>query len=200
MRIMITRCILQAVADSIKMYWAENGRSQRLLYSFHGIPLSYETKGDPYRAYCQQSAQLISDQLGLTEDEYQICFQSRFGPQEWLQPYTDKTLEAWAKDGPRSVDTICPGFAVDCLETLEEMGELNKEIYLQAGGEAYQYIPCLNDSEGQVRLMTALVKENTRGWGENNQQLTENLKLKNEDDGRKTIKPEPEPVEGGMQG
>lgn len=175
---------IEAMAESIKGYWEKNGRSQKLLYSFHGIPLSYEEKGDPYRSYCRQSAQMISDQLGLTEDEYQVCFQSRFGPQEWLQPYTDKTLETWAQDGPRSVDTICPGFAVDCLETLEEMGEQNKEIYLEAGGEAYQYIPCLNDDEGQVRLMTALVKEHTLGWGENSQQSTENEKQRTIDDGR----------------
>jgi ferrochelatase len=155
---------IQGVADSIQNYWAQNGRSQRLLFSFHGIPLSYESKGDPYREYCRQSTQLISDRLGLTAEDYEICFQSRFGPQEWLQPYTDKTLEAWAHEGLKSVDTICPGFAVDCLETLEEMGEQNREIFLEAGGESYHYIPCLNDSEAQVRLMVDLVKMHTLGW------------------------------------
>jgi ferrochelatase len=172
---------IQGLADSIKAHWAEHGRSQRLLYSFHGIPLSYEAKGDPYREYCLQSARLVSDELGLEEDEYQLCFQSRFGPQEWLQPYTDKTLEAWAQDGSRNVDTLCPGFAVDCLETLEEMGVQNKEIFLKAGGEGYEYISCLNDSEAQVRLMTALVKQHTQGWENNNQQSTENRKQKTED-------------------
>lgn len=156
---------IQALAESIQRYWLENGRSQRLLFSFHGIPLSYEKKGDPYRDYCRQSARLVTEQLGLNPDEYEICFQSRFGPEEWLQPYTDMTLEAWANDGLRSVDTVCPGFAVDCLETLEEMGEQNKEIFLDNGGESYQYIPCLNDSEAQVRLMADLVRDHTWGWG-----------------------------------
>lgn len=180
---------IQGLADSIKRYWAANGRSQRLLYSFHGIPVSYETKGDPYRDFCRQTAELLSNQLGLVEDDYQLCFQSRFGPQEWLQPYTDKTLMAWAQDGPRSVDTICPGFAVDCLETLEEMGQLNKGIFLEAGGESYQYIPCLNDSEGQVRLMVDLVRQHTAGWGVtvNNQRKTENGKRGTKDEGRETM-------------
>jgi len=160
---------VKAVADSIEKYWSENGRAQRLLFSFHGIPLSYETKGDPYREYCRQSARLIAGRLDLAAEDYEVCCQSRFGPEEWLQPYTDMTLRAWAEDGLQSVDTICPGFAVDCLETLEEMGEQNKEFFLEHGGEAYHYISCLNDSDAQVRVMTDLVRMHTRGWGENSQ-------------------------------
>ncbi|MCB8925054.1 MAG: ferrochelatase [Ardenticatenaceae bacterium] len=155
---------IQALADSIRTFWAENGRSAKLLYSFHGIPKSYFEKGDPYYCFCQKTARLVSENLGLSDDEYQLCFQSRFGPEEWLQPYTDKTLEQWAHDGLTSVDTLCPGFAVDCLETLEEMAEQNREIFLEAGGQQYQYIPCLNDSDAQLKLFTNLAQRHLQGW------------------------------------
>ncbi|MCA9926180.1 MAG: ferrochelatase [Anaerolineales bacterium] len=155
---------IQALANSIRDFWAENGRSQKLLYSFHGIPQSYYDKGDPYACFCQKTARLVSEELGLSEEDYQVCFQSRFGPEEWLQPYTDKTLESWAQAGMNSVDTICPGFAADCLETLEEMAVQNKEIFIDSGGSQYQYIPCLNDSDDQMTLMLALVNTNLRGW------------------------------------
>jgi ferrochelatase len=155
---------IKGMADSIRDFWEGNGRSQKLLYSFHGIPQNYADKGDPYPQFCHQTAQMISAELGLNEDETQICFQSRFGPEEWLQPYTDETLIDWGENGPASVDTICPGFAVDCLETVEEMGAENKQYFLESGGETYQYIPCLNDSEAQVSLFAALIKQHTRDW------------------------------------
>ena len=155
---------VQALADSIRAFWANNGRSQKLLYSFHGIPESYFKQGDPYHCFCQKTARLVSENLGLSKDEYQLCFQSRFGPEAWLQPYTDKTLEQWAHDGLESVDTICPGFAVDCLETLEEMAEQNREIFLAAGGKQYQYIPCLNDSTSQLTMFTTLAQQHMQGW------------------------------------
>jgi ferrochelatase len=132
---------IQALADSIRNFWDGNGRSARLLYSFHGIPKSYFEKGDPYHCFCQKTARLVSENLGLAEDEYQLCFQSRFGPEEWLQPYTDKTLEKWAEDGLPSVDTLCPGFAVDCLETLEEMAEQNRESFSGSGRPAVPLHP-----------------------------------------------------------
>ena len=155
---------IQALADSIRDYWNEHGRSAKLLYSFHGIPQSYFAKGDPYYCFCQKTARLVSETLQLEKDDYQVCFQSRFGPEEWLQPYTDKTLEQWAHDGLESVDTLCPGFAVDCLETLEEMAEQNKEIFLEAGGKQYQYIPCLNDSDAQLKLYIDLAQTHLQGW------------------------------------
>ena len=155
---------IKGMANSIQAYWDENGRSQKLLYSFHGIPKNYFEKGDPYYCYCSKTARLISEALGLNEDEYQVCFQSRFGPEEWLQPYTDKTLEEWAEDGLESVDTICPGFAVDCLETIEEMGEENKINFLENGGKTYHFIPCLNDTDDQIALMQGLVEKHTVGW------------------------------------
>ena len=155
---------IQALVANIRAFWAENGRSAKLLYSFHGIPQSYFHNGDPYYCFCQKTARLVSEQLGLSDDEYQVCFQSRFGPEEWLQPYTDKTLEQWAHDGLESVDTICPGFAVDCLETLEEMAIQNREIFLEAGGKQYQYVPCLNDNEAQMTLFEALARRHLQGW------------------------------------
>ncbi|WP_420631697.1 ferrochelatase [Candidatus Leptofilum sp.] len=155
---------IQALADSIQAFWAENGRSVKLLYSFHGIPKSYAEKGDPYQSFCQKTAKLVSEKLGLSQEEYQVCFQSRFGPEEWLQPYTDKTLVQWAEDGLESVDTICPGFAVDCLETLEEMAVENRDGFLEGGGQQYQYIPCLNDSDAQIALFTALAQQHLQGW------------------------------------
>jgi protoporphyrin/coproporphyrin ferrochelatase len=155
---------IKGLVNSIRAHWAEYGRSQKLIYSFHGIPKNYFEKGDPYHCYCTKTARIISEELGLTEDEAQLCFQSRFGPEEWLQPYTDKTLEQWADNGFESVDTICPGFAVDCLETIEEMGEENKLNFLKNGGKTYHFIPCLNDSDDQIALMHALVEQHTVGW------------------------------------
>ncbi len=155
---------ISGLAHSIQHYWQANGRSPKLLFSFHGIPQSYAAQGDPYPVFCHETARLVADQLDLTQDEYQICFQSRFGPEAWLQPYTDKTLEAWAGDGLKSVDVACPGFAVDCLETLEEMAGQNRELFLEAGGQQYHYIPCLNDSPEQMALLLDLAKTHLQGW------------------------------------
>jgi ferrochelatase len=155
---------IEAIADSIRRYWAENGRGQRLLLSYHGIPLSYAEKGDPYREHCLSSTCLIAQALELEDGSYFSTFQSRFGPQEWLQPYTDETLEAWAKEGIDSVDTICPGFATDCLETLQEMGMENRDLFFEAGGQAYAYIPALNDSAAHIELLADLVRHNCQGW------------------------------------
>ncbi len=155
---------IQALADSVREFWRENGRSQRLILSFHGIPKEYAQKGDPYPVYCCQTAQHVAAALDLDPDTWQITFQSRFGPQEWLQPYTDKTLITWGKEGVKSVDTICPGFAADCLETLEEMAQENRHFFLEAGGQTYQYIPALNDSPAHAALLANLVRQHQQGW------------------------------------
>ena len=149
---------IDALAKKIDAFWQEHGRAEKLLFSFHGIPKSYVEKGDPYRKQVEQSVKLLVEKLKLSESEYQLCFQSRFGPTEWLQPYTDKTLEAWGKDGIRSVDVVCPAFSADCLETLEEIAEENKEIFMENGGEQYRYIPALNESDEHVAMMAELVK------------------------------------------
>mgnify|MGYP005997040829 FL=1 len=148
---------IDALAKKIEDFWQKNGRSEKLLFSFHGIPKVYVEKGDPYREQVEKSVKLMVEKLNLKEDEYQLCFQSRFGPTEWLQPYTDKTLEAWAKDGIRSVDVVCPAFSADCLETIEEIAEENKEIFMENGGEQYRYISALNDDAQHIEMMAKLV-------------------------------------------
>lgn len=154
----------EAIAGSIRQYWSENGRGDKLLLSFHGIPQSYAKKGDPYRQHCEKSVDLIAQALEIAKDDVFLTFQSRFGPEEWLQPYTDETLISWAEEGISHVDTVCPGFATDCLETLQEMGMENRDLYLEAGGKEYAYIPALNASPVHIELLADLVQQNCQGW------------------------------------
>ena len=149
---------IQALADSIRQAW-EKQRGELLLFSFHGIPERLDAGGDPYAKQCRETARRVARELGLENHQWQILFQSRFGREAWLKPYASETLRALAKEGVASVDVICPGFAVDCLETLEEMAVENRDLFLQAGGKHYQYIPCLNDSAAQVALMQALFED-----------------------------------------
>lgn len=128
-----------------------------LLFSFHGIPERYQTEGDDYANYCRQTAHLVAQQLNLTETQWNVSFQSRFGKEPWLQPYTDETLAQLAKTH-KHVTVACPGFAVDCLETLEEIAEENRNLFLQHGGESYRYIPALNDSDDHIQLLAELIK------------------------------------------
>jgi ferrochelatase len=126
---------LDAVADSIRRFREQHGDAEKLLFSFHGIPVSYQDKGDRYGERCHDSAALIAERLGLRPEQWMVTFQSRFGPQEWLNPYTDKTLEKWGKEGVRSVQVVCPGFSADCLETLEEIDGENREVFLYPRAE-----------------------------------------------------------------
>lgn len=150
---------IHALAESIRAHWQQHGKAQKLLLSFHGIPKMYVEKGDPYQQQVIETADLLAKELQLQSDEYQVCFQSRFGPTEWLQPYTDKTLEAWGAAGIESVDAICPAFAADCLETLEEIAEQNKEFFLHAGGKRYHYIPALNASPAHIDMLATIVTQ-----------------------------------------
>lgn len=134
-----------ALADSIRDHWQTHGRSGKLVMSFHGIPKRSVDKGDPYADQCHATAKSLAAALDLTADEWLATFQSRFGAAEWLQPYTQPTLEALAKDGLKRVDVICPGFPADCLETLEEISMECREAFLESGGETFHYIPCLNE-------------------------------------------------------
>lgn len=149
---------ISALASQIKAFWQENGKSDKLLLSFHGIPKVYVEKGDPYQQQVEKTTELLVNALNLSEKEYQLCFQSRFGPTEWLQPYTDKTLEAWGKEGIESVDIICPAFSADCLETLEEISEENKDVFLESGGKKYQYIPALNTRDDHIQMMKEIIE------------------------------------------
>ncbi len=153
-----------AMADSVRAHWAANGRGDRLLMSFHGIPQRFVRGGDPYADQCQASAEAIAAHLGLEANEWSLTFQSRFGREPWLQPYTDKTLEAWGHAKAGTVDVLCPGFAVDCLETLEEIAVENAETFVEAGGTALRYIPALNDSDAHVAALAALVRRHLAGW------------------------------------
>ncbi len=155
---------VDAAVTRIKTYWQEFGRADKLLFSYHGLPLSYLTNGDPYHCECYKTSRLIAEKLGLAADEYMTSFQSRFGRQEWLQPYTDMTLKAFPAQGVKSVQVFCPGFSADCLETIEEIGEENKEYFLHAGGERYEYISALNDRPEHIAALTTLINENLYGW------------------------------------
>lgn len=153
-----------AVAESIREHRARRGEAERLLFSFHGIPRRQFESGDPYYCQCQKSARLITERLQLEDATWAVSFQSRFGPAEWLQPYTMETLERWAKRGIRHVQVACPGFAVDCLETLEEIKEQNREAFEAAGGEKLEYIPCLNDRPPHAAALARLVKREAADW------------------------------------
>ena len=153
-----------AVAASIRAHWEANGRGERLLLSFHGIPQRLVDGGDPYAAHCEASTRAIAEALGISRDEILVTYQSRFGRERWLQPYTQATLEALARDGVRTVDVACPGFAVDCLETLEEITVENAVAFREAGGESLRYIPCLNAGDAHAAVLAALARQD-RGWG-----------------------------------
>jgi len=147
-----------ALANSVKQHWLEHGKAEKLLMSFHGIPQSYEDKGDPYPSQCRETAHLLASQLGLKDDEWQSAFQSRFGRAEWVKPYTDATLKEWGAAGVKSVNVISPAFAADCLETLEELKEENREYFEEAGGKEYSYVTALNDNPDHIQMMVNLIK------------------------------------------
>ena len=147
-----------AVAASIRAHWDAHGRGERLLLSFHGIPQRLVDGGDPYAAQCEASTAAIAAALGIARDDILLTFQSRFGRERWLQPYTQATLEALARDGVRAIDVACPGFAVDCLETLEEIAVENAAVFRAAGGADLRYIPCLNAGDGHAGALAALAR------------------------------------------
>ena len=149
---------IQVMAQYIESYWREHGRGKFLLFSFHGIPERNVKLGDPYQQQSTKTAELLAQALGLTDEEWQLTFQSRFGYQTWLQPYTDATLKELPATGCQSVDVFCPGFPVDCLETLEEIAEENKENFMAAGGETFRYIPALNDSPEHAQMLVNLLE------------------------------------------
>ena len=148
---------IRGIANSVLQAWAEHGQGELLLLSFHGLPDLLTKKGDPYYYQCLKTAELIATQLNLKEGKWRIVFQSRFGKAKWLQPYCIETLMELPAEGFKNIDIICPGFAVDCLETLEEINMANKDVFIKAGGERYQYIPALNDSDANVQLMLDLI-------------------------------------------
>lgn len=157
---------IKALASSVREQWARTGQPDKLLFSFHGTPKRYHTNGDPYFCQCHKTARLVAEQLGIADDRWQLSFQSRFGREEWLKPYTNETLQQLAASGTRHVDVICPGFAADCLETLEEIVQENRRVFVDAGGGEYNYIGALNDRADHLAFLADLVVRHSAGWSE----------------------------------
>ncbi|PWV97225.1 ferrochelatase [Hoeflea marina] len=156
---------IEAIAASIEAHLATlDWEPEIVLSSFHGIPQSYFDKGDPYHCHCMKTARLVRERLGWSKERFMPTFQSRFGPEEWLQPYTDKTVEKLAKEGVKRIAVINPGFVSDCLETLEEIAGEAAEIFHHNGGEHFTHIPCLNDSTGGMDVIEAVVRRELQGW------------------------------------
>ncbi len=156
---------IDALAESIEWHFsALDFEPEVLIASYHGLPKSYFEKGDPYHCHCQKTSRLLAERLGWREGRLLTTFQSRFGPQEWLQPYTDKTVERLGREGVKRIAVVNPGFVSDCLETLEEIAVQNCEIFLHNGGEHFAHVPCLNDSPAGMRVITSMVLRELSGW------------------------------------
>lgn len=155
---------IAAIAGRVRTHWQQHGRGERLLISFHGIPERFARAGDPYRSQCETSAAGIAAALGLNSTQWTLAYQSRFGREPWLQPYTDATLHAWAQAGMGCVDVLCPGFAVDCLETLEEIGKENRAAFIAAGGHDLRYIPALDAGADHVAVLANLIRRHGYGF------------------------------------
>ena len=155
---------ITALCNSIKEYWEKNSKPKKLIFSYHGVPKKYLDKGDPYHCFCHRTTRLVKEKMNLDEDLCLTTFQSRFGPAEWLQPYTDKTIEKFAKDGVDDIQIISPAFSSDCLETIEELNGENREIFMDNGGKKFDYIPCLNDRIDHIDMIETLIKSEINGW------------------------------------
>ena len=155
---------IDALADRLRGHWRDHGRGEMLVLSFHGVPQRSLLLGDPYHCQCQKTARLLAERLGLQPQELRVTFQSRFGKAKWLEPYTEPTLQALATQGVKRVDVMCPGFAADCLETLEEIDQEARAAFLQAGGTDFNYVPCLNDSPVWIDALCALTLRHLQGW------------------------------------
>jgi ferrochelatase len=155
---------LDALEASVENHWDMHGRGEKLLISFHGIPQRFARAGDPYPQQCQTGARLLAERLGLADDAWSLVYQSRFGREPWLQPYIDQTLPELARQGMKIVDVVCPGFAVDCLETLEEIAVQDADLFRRAGGSELRYVRALNASPGHVSALAALARRHAQGW------------------------------------
>ncbi len=155
---------IQALAESVTHFQKQHGQADKLLLSYHGLPQRYADAGDPYPQQCEQTTRGVISALGLTDEQWLHCYQSRMGRDPWLQPATADTLKSLAESGCKHVQVMCPGFSADCLETLEEIAMENRDIFLQAGGERYEYIPCLNDSTAHIQMLTELTRNHLGGW------------------------------------
>lgn len=159
---------IKALANTVKINIKNRNTLDTLVISFHGIPKRYFMAGDPYHCHCIKTARLLKEELKWPEDKIQVTFQSRFGPEPWLQPYTDKTIIELAKSGKKRIAVIAPGFISDCLETLEELNVEARELFIEHGGESFEYIPCLNDNEFSINFLNNIIKQNLLGWLDQN--------------------------------
>jgi ferrochelatase len=157
---------IKALANSIREHQAEHGKPDLLVMSYHGVPKRYLDNGDPYHCECHVTSRLVAQELGLSKEEYRVTFQSLFGKEEWLKPYTDATMKALPGDGFKHVQVICPGFSADCLETIEEIDGENREYFEHAGGEKFSYIKALNSREDHLDALSDLILQHTQGWVE----------------------------------
>jgi len=159
---------IDALAASVRESWAEHGRGQLLVTSYHGIPKRYLLNGDPYHCLCHKTTRLLAERLGIGPDEYRVVFQSRVGREEWLKPYCDDTMKQLPGEGITSIDVISPAFAADCLETIEEIAGENREYFEEHGGTRFRYIPCLNDRPDHIQYLCNLIERHVQGWPEAN--------------------------------
>ena len=157
---------IDVLAKSVREHWDEHGEPDLLITSYHGIPKRYFLNGDPYHCQCHKTTRLLRERLGVDEDKILVTFQSLFGKEEWLKPYTEEVMEALPGAGVKRVDVMCPGFSVDCLETIDEIDREYREVFEHAGGEEYRYIPCLNDRPDHIDALTELALQNLQGWVE----------------------------------
>ncbi|MDC0056899.1 ferrochelatase [Alphaproteobacteria bacterium] len=155
---------IAALVNSIQQFWHKNGKPQKIVFSYHGIPKKYHTEGDPYHCFCLKTTRLVKECMKLNDEDVITTFQSRFGRQEWLQPYTSQTLKELPSKNIKNIHIISPGFSADCLETLEELEKENREYFEKAGGKEYKYIPCLNDNPLHISMMMGLIQKHTQGW------------------------------------
>lgn len=155
---------IEALAAQVRKHWQREGRGRKLVMSFHGMPARTLALGDPYHCECLKTGRLLAEALGLSDAQYKVTFQSRFGKARWLEPYTEPTLRELAGRGLKSVDLICPGFSADCIETLEEIDMEAREAFLHSGGQRFSYIPCLNDRPSHVRALAAIAEQHLQGW------------------------------------
>ena len=149
---------IEALAHSIETHWSKKGKGEHLVISYHGIPMRYFKRGDPYYCFCSKTTRLLAERLQLSETEWTMVFQSRFGPGQWLEPSCEEKIESLAKAGVQSLDIISPGFSADCLETLEELDESYHEVFIENGGKAYHYIPALNDQEQHIACLKSIIQ------------------------------------------
>jgi ferrochelatase len=156
---------IEVLSESIQAHLAQiDFEPQKILFSYHGMPERFLHEGDPYHCHCMKTTRLVKERLGLADDQVMVVFQSRFGSEEWLKPYLDETLVALPKQGVKRIAVVSPAFVADCVETLEEIAEVGRESFLEAGGEKFSYIPCLNDSDRHIDLLETLARAELAGW------------------------------------